>query len=216
MPDQDNVPVQIDAEEPAPFLGEGSPIPLATEAAFDGEKNIEEGSSWYRDRYLLPIIATVFIVDQVTKLLVRNNLRLYESWPEEGPIRITRGLNTGTAFGLLPDQTTFLIIASIVAIGFLYFFYRTQVRSDSWLRFAIALQLGGALGNLSDRVFAGAVTDFIDVGPWPIFNIADSSIVIGIVILLSKTVLTSDEQEEHSEPDPLPDQVDEPHSELRG
>ena len=214
MPDQNDIPVQTDVEL-EPFQRDDSPIHPTTESTFD-EALTGGASSWYSDRYLIPVIAAVFIVDQVTKLLVRSNLRLYESWPEEGFLRITRGLNTGTAFGLLPDQTTFLIVASIVAIAFLYFFYRTQVKSDSWLRFAIALQLGGALGNLSDRVFAGAVTDFIDVGPWPIFNIADSSIVIGIVILLSKTLLVPEERDDHPEPEPRPDPIDEPHSEIRG
>lgn len=146
---------------------------------------------WYRDRYLLPVIVTVYIIDQITKWVVRNNLDMYESWPTDGPLRITRSFNTGTAFGFLLDQTTFLIIASILAIALLCFFYWTQVNSSPWLRLSISLQLGGALGNLNDRILAGAVTDFIDVGPWPIFNVADSSIVIGITVLLVKTIFPS-------------------------
>ena len=149
--------------------------------------------SWYRDKLLLLTIAVVFAADQFTKLLVNRYLALYESWPSEGFVRLTHGLNTGTAFGLLPDQTTVLIVASLLAIGFLYYFYRTQALPMRLLRLGIGLQLGGAFGNLIDRLRNGAVVDFIDVGPWPIFNLADSSIVIGIAIIVGVTMLTKDE-----------------------
>ena len=69
------------------------------------------------------------------------------------------------------------------AIGFLFYFYRTRALSYPMLRLAIGLQLGGAVGNLIDRLRHGAVVDFIDVGPWPTFNVADSSIVVGILLL---------------------------------
>ena len=149
--------------------------------------------SWYRDKLLLLTIAVVFAADQLTKLLVNRYLALYESWPSEGFVRLTHGLNTGTAFGLLPNQTTVLIVASLLAIGFLYYFYRTQALPMRVLRLGIGLQLGGAFGNLIDRLRNGAVVDFIDVGPWPIFNLADSSIVIGIAIIVGVTMLTKDE-----------------------
>ena len=74
-----------------------------------------------------------------------------------------------------PNQTTLLIVVSLVAIGFLFYFYRAHAMPSLVLRFAIGLQLGGAFGNLIDRVLNGEVVDFIDVGPWPIFNLADSS-----------------------------------------
>ena len=87
----------------------------------------------------------------------------------------------------------------------------------SWFtRTALGLQLGGALGNLLDRFRHGYVVDFLDVGPWPIFNIADSSIVIGVVIILSKTLLVPEKHDDHPELEPRPDQIDEPHSEIRG
>ena len=139
--------------------------------------------SWYRDPLLLPTILLVFLADQLSKYFIKSNLRLYESWPEEGLFRLTHGSNSGTAFGLFPNQTLVLILASLIAIGFLYYFYRTQAPTNKLLRLAIGLQLGGAVGNLVDRIRAGAVVDFIDVGWWPIFNLADSSIVIGITLL---------------------------------
>lgn len=140
--------------------------------------------AWQRDWILLLTIVAVFVADQLTKFAIKGTMRLGESWPSEGLIRITHGANTGTAFGLLPNQTLFLIFASIIAIGFLVYFYRAYALPRPILRLAIGLQLGGAFGNLFDRVAFGAVTDFIDVGWWPIFNIADSSICVGMATLI--------------------------------
>jgi signal peptidase II len=148
------------------------------------------GFAWYRDIMLLPIIAVVMALDQFTKYLVRANMQLGESWPAEGLFRITHGVNTGTAFGLFPDQTVFLIVASIIAMGFLVYFYRAHAFSKPILRLAIGLQLGGAFGNLIDRLRTGAVVDFIELGWWPIFNLADSSIVIGMTLLVAVLVLS--------------------------
>lgn len=145
--------------------------------------------SWQRDWILLLTIPSVFILDQATKFAVKGTMRLGESWPAEGLVRITHGANTGTAFGLLPNQTLFLIFASIIAIGFLIYFYRAYALPRPILRLAIGLQLGGAFGNLFDRVAFGAVTDFIDVGWWPIFNIADSSICVGMATLIVMLLL---------------------------
>lgn len=162
------------------------------------------GVSLYRDGLFIATVVGVSVVDQVSKLVVKNSLPPYESWPSDGFFRITHGTNSGTAFGLFPDQTTFLIIASFFAIGFLFYFYRTQAMPSVFLRLAIGLQLGGAFGNLLDRVRSGEVVDFIDVGPWPIFNLADSSIVIGIGLLAAAVMLgrdTSKPAEPLDEPD---------------
>ncbi len=149
----------------------------------------ELGRSWYRDWLLLSTVPTVLFLDQISKLIIKNTLVLGESWPAEGFFRITYGTNSGTAFGLFPNQTLFLIIASFIAIGFLVYFYRTHARPRPLLRVAIGLQLGGALGNLLDRIAYGSVVDFIDVGWWPIFNLADSSILVGMAILIGVLVL---------------------------
>ena len=161
------------------------------------------GVSWYRDRLLSSTLLAVILFDQLTKYVVKNNLALRESWPDTGFVRLTHGTNTGTAFGLLPDQTLFLIVASIFAIAFLYYFYKTHTLSSRLLRLAIGLQLGGAVGNLIDRVRLGAVVDFIDVGPWPIFNVADSSIVTGIAILIGVMLFRADTRPEPTDPDGL-------------
>ena len=74
----------------------------------------------------LLLAPAAFAVDQLTKLFVRNNFELGESWPATGFLRLTYGTNTGTAFGLFPNQTLVLILASFVAIGFLVYFYRAH------------------------------------------------------------------------------------------
>ena len=153
-------------------------------------------TSLFRDKILLGTVIGAFVLDQVSKRIITAWLELGESWPSEGFFRITYGTNSGTAFGLFPNHTTLLIVVSLVAIGFLFYFYRAHAMPSLVLRFAIGLQLGGAFGNLIDRVLNGKVVDFIDVGPWPIFNLADSSIVVGIFILMAVFLLTKESKEE--------------------
>jgi len=127
----------------------------------------------------------ILFLDQSTKFLVKNNLDLYQSWPSEGFFRITHGINTGIAFGLLENQSIILItILPIIAIVFLIYYYKKQVQSNRLIRIIFGLQLGGAFGNIIDRILLGSVVDFIDIGPWYIFNIADSSIVCGLILLI--------------------------------
>ena len=121
-----------------------------------------------------------------------------------GLVRITYGTNSGTAFGLFPDQTLVLIVTSFLAIGFIYYFYRSHALPTPVLRLAIGLQLGGAFGNLVDRIRLGSVVDFIDVGWWPIFNIADSSIVTGIGLLALVIFIAPREPKAAEEPAPTP------------
>ena len=149
-----------------------------------------EKVAFYKDRILLFTVVGVLFLDQLAKFLVRSYLEPYESWPREGFLRLTHGTNTGTAFGLFPNQTFVLILASMLAIGFLYYLYRTHAFPMRLLRIAIGLQLGGAFSNLFDRIKDGAVVDFFDVGPWPIFNLADSAIVVGIALLIGATLLS--------------------------
>ena len=143
---------------------------------------------------ILAMAAAAFGADQITKRIARDSLRVGESWPPDGFFRFTHGTNSGTAFGLFPDQTLLLTIASVIAIGFIIYFHRAHGGRDWISKLTIGLLLGGAFGNLIDRVVAGEVTDFIDVGPWPIFNLADSSIVVGIVLLVARLLLWGGEE----------------------
>lgn len=169
------------------------------------EATEEESGGGFRpaDHAWLLLAPAAFALDQLTKLFVRGNFELGESWPATGFFRLTYGTNTGTAFGLFPGQTLALVLASVFAIGFLVYFYRAHGLNRPLLRAAIGLQLGGALGNLVDRLRTGAVVDFIDVGPWPIFNVADSCIVVGMVVLVSVLVLAGrdDRRKRAAEPE---------------
>ena len=140
-------------------------------------------SGIYTDFFLLQLAALVFLCDQFTKFLVRAFLPFRDSFPVEGFFRLTHTHNTGSAFGLFQGHNFPLILVAIFGIGVLVLVYYSQRQRTNLLRVSIALQIGGAFGNLIDRIRLGHVTDFLDVGPWPVFNIADSSIVVGLVIL---------------------------------
>ena len=172
--------------------------PPAEEPSTQADSDAGSGgpTALYRDKILLGTVIGAFALDQVSKRIITSWLELGESWPSEGFLRITYGTNSGTAFGLFPNHTTLLIFVSLVAIGFLFYFYRAHALPSLLLRFAIGLQLGGAFGNLVDRILNGKVVDFIDVGPWPIFNLADSSIVVGIFILMATFLLTKESKDE--------------------
>ena len=149
---------------------------------------------WQKAPVLVAAMGLVLALDQVTKAVVRHYLAVGESVPAEGTFRITHTFNTGTAFGLFPDQTLFLILASLVGIGILLFVYRTHPFSGLPLRVSLGMQLGGALGNLLDRLRMGQVTDFVNLGFWPIFNVADASIVIGIIIVAGLFIFAGKEE----------------------
>ncbi len=150
-----------------------------------------------KTRYLLLSLA-VLVGDQWTKWLVEAHLPLHVARPVvPGLLNLTHVRNTGVAFGMfaagshLPSLLG-LVGLSLLAMGVVaYYFLRTPAE-DRWLLVALALVLGGAVGNLTDRLFAGAVTDFVDayVGfhHWPAFNVADSAITIGICLLVADTL----------------------------
>lgn len=144
-------------------------------------------SSWraFRDPLLIGLLVAALVADQVTKQLVLNSLGLGTSWPDDGFFRFTFVRNNGTAFGLFRDNGVLLTVISLGAVALIIFFYREAAMASWFTRAALGLQLGGAAGNLIDRFRHGYVVDFIDVGPWPIFNIADSAIITGIVALIA-------------------------------
>jgi len=170
-------------EEPATPV---HPTALVTPVSEESEPPSRQ-SSWraFRDPLLIGILITALVVDQITKQLVLNNLGVGASWPVDGFFRFTFVRNDGTAFGLFQDNGTLLTFVSIGAVALIVYFYREAVMVSWFTRTALGLQLGGALGNLLDRFRHGYVVDFLDVGPWPIFNIADSAIITGIVALVA-------------------------------
>ena len=154
------------------------------------------GYSWriclkkiFRSYLFLGLVSGLIIaLDQYTKWVVRQNLALGESWMPLDWLspyaRILHWYNTGVAFGLFQNgNTIFAILATLVSLAIIYYF--SKVPAEDWtLRLAMGLQLGGALGNLIDRIVIGHVTDFISVGTFPVLNIADASITVGVAVLV--------------------------------
>ena len=134
----------------------------------------------------LLIAAAVLSLDQLTKSLVRTNLALGESWPsEDWLVKITHGTNSGAAFGILQGQEGFLTVTAFVAIAAIVVYYAFPPFEHGLLRLALGLQLGGALGNLSDRLRFSEVTDLISFPHYPSFNVADSAIVVGLTVIVA-------------------------------
>ena len=149
-----------------------------------------------RERYgrSLAVAIVTILIDQATKELIRRTVAPGESLPViQGMFDITHTFNTGAAFGFLggssPSFTRpFLIAVSLLAIGFLAYTLVQVKQMTRLTSIAIGLLVGGASGNLLDRILFGGVTDFLDFhwkgAHWPAFNVADSSITIGVVLLL--------------------------------
>ena len=122
-------------------------------------------------------------LDQLTKALVRGDFEPGERVDFLPGIDLVRVANRGIAFGLLDDAGSLvLVLAAVAFAGLLGVFLAASDRRGLWL--PIGLLAGGAVGNLIDRVHEGAVTDFVDIGPWPAFNLADVEITLGVVILI--------------------------------
>ena len=146
---------------------------------------------YFRDyAMLLGLGGIVIALDQWTKWLVRTNIPFEHSWLPDSLswlmpyARIVHWSNSGAAFGSFQNgNTVFSILAIIVIIAILY--YYPHVEASDWaLRLAMGLQLGGAAGNLVDRLMAGKVTDFISIGNFAVFNVADSAISVGVAVLV--------------------------------
>ncbi len=149
------------------------------------------GKSWFQRAWVVILIATIVIfLDQLTKEWIRNNVPEYTSMiplPALGEYFVYEHVrNYGAAFGILQNQSyLFVAIAIVVAIAILVYVKYLPL-DQRFVRYLLGLQLGGALGNLIDRLNQGYVTDFIkmgipDVYYWPNYNIADSSIVVGVI-----------------------------------
>lgn len=157
---------------------------------------------------LLTLAGIVIALDQWTKYLVRTNLALAEKWVPwpwlEPYARIVHWSNTGAAFGMFQGLGgIFTVLAIIVAVLILY--YYPQVPREDWpLRIAMGLQFGGAVGNLIDRLTQqGRVTDFISVGNFAVFNVADASISVGVAILVIGMWVKERQQANQEQPEDI-------------
>jgi signal peptidase II len=135
------------------------------------------------------ITLLIVVLDQWTKNLVRQNIPLRGTWEPEALAwlapyaRIVHWYNTGAAFGMFKDGSMVFTVLAFIVIGVILYYYPQVDKADWTLRLALSMQLGGAIGNLIDRLRIGHVTDFISVGNFPVFNVADACITMGALIL---------------------------------
>ena len=146
-----------------------------------------QGKRW-NVSFFLPALLVV-AADQLSKIWIRSNLLVGESLPEAGFFQLTHVQNTGAAFGLFQGQSFALTIVGLVGVAAvlayaLYFYRHFPLLNNRLSHSALGLILGGTVGNLIDRLNPnlGGVTDFISIGIWPTFNIADSAVVVGTII----------------------------------
>lgn len=145
--------------------------------------------------YAIALAVVVVAADQVTKTLVERNLVIGEQVEVLGPIKLTNVGNTGIAFGLAGGGGKALVAMTLIAlILILAVFARDPGRPGVWP--AVGLLLGGAAGNLIDRIAHGAVTDFIKLPAWPSFNVADIAITCGVLLLAWTFIKTAGDEGE--------------------
>lgn len=130
------------------------------------------------------IILGIIVIDQITKLIVNNSLSYGQSIPVINNIfHLTYVRNRGAGFGILQGQRELFILITILIITVL-FIYRHRTERNRYLDIAMGLIIGGALGNFIDRIRLHYVIDYLDFRIWPVFNIADSAVVVGVGILI--------------------------------
>ncbi|MCD7974842.1 MAG: signal peptidase II [Phascolarctobacterium sp.] len=141
--------------------------------------------------YLVTIALLVIIVDQMTKHFVAAHFCVGESIPVISDFfHWTYILNSGAAFGIFEGRRWLFIIIAVVVISVMLLFYRDIRAGDKTLQLGVALFAGGAIGNLIDRMVIGLVIDFFDFRIWPVFNVADIAICIGIGLIIWSIIKT--------------------------
>ena len=137
------------------------------------------------------VCAGIVLLDQITKIAVQQWMTLYQSYPVLGDVvQLTYIRNPGAAFGIDIGGRWLYLALSIIACAVMIYYLLRLPASERRGRYAMMTVLGGALGNLIDRALYGEVTDFIDIGAgayrWPVFNVADSAVTIGIILLFTR------------------------------
>ena len=135
---------------------------------------------------LLPLllVPTIVGLDQLTKWIIRSSMDRGDVWPGDWLVHIVHVTNNGAAFGMLQDSGPLLLITGLLGAAGISVYFLNLGAGEPLLRIGLALMLGGALGNLVDRVVNGRVVDFIKFPNFPAFNVADSAITIGVVVLV--------------------------------
>ena len=148
------------------------------------------------------VAVAAIAADQLTKHIVASQLALGDEVKVLGPLSIHHVQNSGIAFGLFASATPIVTVLTAVAVAWMVVFFARSGARHPVLPIALGLLIGGSASNLLDRVRLGHVTDFIDLRFWPAFNLADSFIVLGVLILLAALLLP---QRSQTRPQPVPD-----------
>lgn len=152
-----------------------------------------------KDAWFLALGACVVALDQLTKWLIRQTIERGDAWPDPSwPIRLVHYRNTGAAFGILQDAGPLLVVTSLIGMAAILVYLFNPGFAHPLMRIGLALMFGGAVGNLIDRLFNGNVVDFLQIPHWPAFNVADSSISIGVVLLVWEMLHESSPQHDAS------------------
>ena len=141
-----------------------------------------EGPQWLA---LGLVVVAAVLADQLTKHIVASQLALDDEIGVVGPFSIHHVRNSGIAFGLFAGATSIVAALTAVAVLWMLVFFARSGSRHPVLPVALGLLIGGSLSNLADRIRLGYVTDFLDLRYWPAFNLADSCIVVGVIVLLA-------------------------------
>lgn len=142
--------------------------------------------------YSLSLI--VFLVDHFVKNMVHQAMQVGQSIPlVDGIVKLTYVRNTGAAFSLFTGYSSYLVVIGILATAVILYFHLKVPRGHIYSQIALAFILGGSIGNLFDRISCGFVIDYIDFGFWPVFNLADIMINVGVVMIAAH-ILTEDKR----------------------
>ena len=160
----------------------------------------KRGSGLTGELALFVTASLVIALDQVCKFLVRDNMSLGQSIPEEGFFRITYTTNVGGSWGIFGNPVFLTAATTVVVVAIVVLYLRYPLVKRTLARVALGLLLGGAIGNMIDRLSHGRVTDFIDVGAWPVFNLADCAIVIGVILIASYLIFWVKRERQPSKP----------------
>lgn len=129
-------------------------------------------------------VAAAVALDQAVKYAVATNMQVGQSIPViDGLFHLTYVLNQGAAFSILQGQRWFFVLATLAVMVGVLWLLRDVPKTDRLMRFSLSLFCGGALGNFTDRLLRGAVVDLFDFRVFPVFNVADSCIVVGVILL---------------------------------
>lgn len=132
--------------------------------------------------------------DQLIKLAAQHFLA-GRSIPLLGPLKLTYIQNTGAAFSIFTGFSNYLAIIGVIVVLLIIYFQRQPAARDFWLQTGLALVLGGSLGNLVDRICRGYVIDYLDLTYWPVFNLADMMIDLGVLLIVVKYLFKGDQKD---------------------